>query len=304
MTTLMAKRPVALRGGRSPVARRGWLFLIPLLVVVGAWIYLPLGATTVLAFLDWRLVGDPEPAGWDNFVALFRDPHFLPSVLQTLAYAVGLLPFATVVPLLLAIALWSRPGRAATTYRALLFLPVMVAPTALAISWYFLLNPLEGLVNSLLETVGIPGAYWLGDPRTALPVIVVVTAARVVAFNLLLYSAALEGLDRRLVAAARLEGASRWEVTRFVVLPQLTTTTIMLALLSVVLAGQWAFTNVAVLTSGEPDGTTDNIYHLIYEYGFDFFETGMASAASLLVLVALLILAVGWSLLGRRRAKA
>lgn len=304
MTALLTSRPAAPRGGRSSAARRGWLFLIPLLVAVGAWVYLPLVGTVVLAFLDWRLVGTPEFVGADNFAQLFRDPHLVPALVQTLGYALGLLPFATVVPLLLAVLLWYRPGRAADGYRALLFLPVMIAPTAFAVSWFFLLNPLEGLVNTLLEGVGIAGPYWLGDPRTALPAIVAVTSARVVAFNLLLYSAALDGIDRRLIQAARLEGATWWEATRFIVLPQLARATVLIAVLSVVLAGQWAFTNIAVLTGGEPDGTTDNIYSLIYEYGFDFFDTGMASAASLLVLLALGLLAAVWALRGRRHGAA
>lgn len=302
MTDLLARRPdAAFTGARAAGRSTAWWYLAPLALAVGVWVYLPLVGTVVIAFLDWNLTGPAEPAGFANFERLLREPEFAQATGQTLLYAAGLLPFATAVPMLLAILLWRRPGRASTVYRSLLFLPVMVAPVALAVAWRFLLNPLNGLANDALAAVGLPPQNWLGDPALALGTIVIITSARVVAFNLLLYSAALAGLDRRAVEAAQLEGATEWEVTRFVVLPQLARTTVMLGLLSVVLAGQWAFTNVSVLTQGEPDGTTDNVYHLIYTLGFTFFETGMASAAALLVLLAFAIAASAWFVVGRRR---
>ncbi len=143
---------------------------------------------------------------------------------------------------------------------------------------------------------------WLGDPATALPVIVAVTAAKVIAFNLLLYSAALATIDRRTVEAARLEGASSYDVARFVVVPQVIRTTVLLALLSIVLAGQWTFANISVLTQGGPDGLTDNVYFRIYTLGFQFFEIGPASAAAVLVLAAFAIVGTVWRMVRRSDA--
>ncbi|RCK70340.1 sugar ABC transporter permease [Desertihabitans brevis] len=263
-----------------------WPYLLPLLVLVGVWVYLPVLGTLVLSVVDWDLTSPTaELVGLDNLRRLLAEPEFGQAALQTLVYAVALLPAATVVPLLLAVLLWLRPGRASTVYRSLLFVPAMVAPVAVAVAWQFLLNPLNGLANEVTGWFGLPRVNWLGDPAWALPVVVVVTSARVVAFNLLLFCAALSGLDRRPVEAARLEGATDVEVVRFVVLPQLRATVVLLGLLSLVLAGQWTFTNVSVLTQGGPDGATDNVYHRIHTLGFVYFETGMASTASVLVLV-------------------
>jgi multiple sugar transport system permease protein len=284
------------------VSARALPYLTPLLLMLGVWIYGPALATLVLSVLDWNLTGPAGFVGPDNFARLVREPEFGRAAGQTLLYALALLPFATVVPLVLAVMLWLRPGRASTVYRSLLFVPAMVAPVAFAIAWRFLLNPLNGLANEALGRFGLPAVNWLGDPATALPVVVVVTAARVVAFNMLLYSAALAGLDRRPVEAARLEGASSGEVVAFVVVPQLARTIVLLALLSIVLAGQWAFTNIAVLTQGGPDGVTDNVYYRIYTLGFDFFETGTASAASVLVLALFAVAALAAVAVRRRRA--
>lgn len=283
---------------------RAWPYLTPLLVALGMWVYGPAAFTVVLSFLEWDLTTPPEgAAGFDNYAALWRHPEFGRSLGQTVLYALALLPFSTVVPLVLATMLWSRPGRAAETYRALLFLPVVLAPVAVALAWQFLLNPLQGLVNEVLGAVGVPRVNWLGDPATALPVVVAITAAKVVAFTVLMYGATLASIDRRVVEAARVEGAGALDVARSVVLPHLARPTAVLALLNLVLAGQWTFTTVSVLTGGGPDGVTDNVYHRIYTLGFTFFDVGEASAAAVLLLLGFGVVALAWGIV-RRTSRA
>ena len=279
---------------------RSWPYLAPLLLALAVWVYGPTLFTALLSFLDSNLSSDPEGfVGLDNYAELFRHDEFVRSAWQTLLYAVALLPFSTVVPLGLAIMLWMRPGRASTIYRALLFVPAIMAPVAVAVAWQFLLNPLQGLAADTAELLGMQPVNWLGNPSTALPVIVVATAAKVTAFNILLCGAALASLDRRFVEAARLEGATSWDVTRSIVLPHVAPAITGLALLNVVLAGQWVFTNVSELTDGGPDGSTDNVYYRIYSLAFDFFDTGEASAAAVVVLVTVGALAAAWRLAGR-----
>lgn len=272
-------------------------------MVLAVWIYGPAVATALLSLTDWNLTGPSGGfVGADNFRRLLTEPEFGRAAGQTVLYAVALLPFSTVVPLALAVMLWMRPSRASTVYRSLLFLPAMIAPVAVAMSWRFLLNPLDGLANRVIGWFGFDPVNWLGNPTTALPVIVGITAARVVAFNLLLFSAALSTIDRRTVEAARLEGATSADVVRFVVLPEVARSAVLLGLLSFVLAGQWVFTNVSVLTQGGPDGTTDTVYHLIYTLGFEFFDSGAASAAALLVLAGFLVVAMLAAAVRGRRA--
>lgn len=279
-------------------ARRGigpWLFLAPLLVSLAVWVYGPMVWTGVLSTLDWNLTSPrPEFVGLDNYADLLTRPESANALLRTGLYVLGMLPFATVIPMLLTIMLWRRPGRSAEIYRALLFAPVVLAPVAVAVAWQFLLHPVQGLVNTVLGSAGLPTPNWLGDPATALPTIVVITASKIVALNMLLFSAALAGLDRRAVDAARIDGATEWETTRHIVVPQLARTAVLVTLLCVVVAGQWVFTNVSVLTQGGPDGTTDNIYVRLYLDAFTFFRAGTASATAVTVLVGLAVLfAVG-----------
>jgi multiple sugar transport system permease protein len=123
----------------------------------------------------------------------------------------------------------------------------------------------------------------------------------VIALNVLLFGAALAAVDPRTVEAARLEGATEGQVTRHVVIPQLRRTVVLLTMLAAVYAGQWSFTNISVLTQGGPVNRTDNIYYLIYVYGFDYFDIGRAAAASVLVAAALAVLLGAGALLRRRR---
>jgi multiple sugar transport system permease protein len=304
LTSLLNPARGVATGGSPRRGARAWPYLTPVVALLLVWVYGPALFTGVLSFLEWNLTGAPGGfVALDNYARLFREPEFGQAAGQTLLYAAALLPFSTVVPMFLAIMLWQRPGRASTVYRSLLFLPVMVAPVAVAVSWRFLLNPLQGLANEAIGLVGLPPMNWLGNPASALVVIVLVTSAKVTAFNMLLYSAALSTLDRRTLEAARLERAGAWEATRFVVIPQLHRTTALLGLLSIVLAGQWVFTNVSVLTQGGPDGVTDNVYYRIYTLGFEFFETGMASAAAAIVLLFFGVASLGWVFVRRSHAR-
>jgi multiple sugar transport system permease protein len=271
-----------------PRRRPGALgYVTPLVLVLTVWVYGPLAATLVLSFLDWNGTGVPTFAGLYDYGELFGQPEFPSALWRTVLLVACVLPFATVVPMGLAVLLWKRPGRASSVYRALLFVPVVLAPVATALSWQFVLNPLGGVLDDLLGRVGLPPVNWLGDPATALPTIAVITATRVVGLNVLLYGAALDGIDRQCLAAASIDGATQWQITRHVVVPQLMPITGLLAGGCAVLAGQWAFPNVAVLTQGGPDGATDNVYYRLYTYGFTFFDTGQASAAAVVLIVVL-----------------
>jgi multiple sugar transport system permease protein len=281
-----------------------WLYQAPVLVSLAVWVYGPLVFSGVLSVLDWNLTTPTKSfVGLDNYRRLVEEPEFPTALGQTGLYVLALLPFATVVPMALAIMLWKRPGRTSDVYRSLLFLPVVLAPVATALSWQFILDPLNGIANVVAGGLGLPQKDWLGDPHTALWAIAVITASRFVALNMLLYGAALAALDRRAFDAARIDGASEWEITRHLVIPQVAGTTILLSFLCVVFAGQWTFTNISVLTQGGPSGATDNVYYRLYTYAFTFFDAGTGAAAAITIVVLLSAMFGLSGLLRRRHAR-
>lgn len=265
------------------------------------WIYLPLAFTGLLSFLHWNLISSSRPfAGTQNYAQLLARPDFAQAAGKTILYITGLLPFATVFPMAMAIMLWKHPGRAATAYRSLIFLPVVLAPVAVAIAWEFVLAPLQGVVDTALTAVGLPAPDWLGSAATALWTIVVITGTKIFALNVLIYLAGLAAVDRDCVEAARLDGASEWGVTRHILVPLLSRTTALTSFLCLVLGGQWTFVNVAVLTQGGPVGASDNVFYLLYQYGFSYFNTGLASASAVVITAALAIAATAHQLISRR----
>ncbi|MBL7500778.1 sugar ABC transporter permease [Frankia sp. CNm7] len=281
-----------------------WLYQAPVLVSLAVWVYGPLVFTGVLSLLEWDLTSpDRSFVGLDNYRRLAEEPEFPHALTRTGLYVLAMLPFATVVPMALAVMLWKRPGRASDTYRSLLFLPVVLAPVATALAWRFILDPLGGVVNLTLGGLGLPEQDWLGDPDTALWAISLITAGKFVALNMLLYGAALASLDGRALDAARVDGATEWEITRHLVVPQLTGTTVLMSFLCVVFAGQWTFTNIAVLTQGGPDNSTDNAYLRLYTYAFVFFDAGTGAAAAVAIVVLLTVLFAVSAPLRRRHAR-
>jgi multiple sugar transport system permease protein len=289
-------------GGRA--SPRPAVYLGPLLTALLIWVYGPLAFTVVLSLLNWNLIS-PRVSwqGAANYAALFARPEFVQAAVNTLWYALAVLPFATIVPCALAIALWKRPGHRSEIYRVLLFLPVVLAPVANALAWQFILDPLQGAANHLVGLIGIGPQDWLGNSATALPSVVVVTAGKIVALNVLLFGAALSPLDRRTVEAAQVDGARSWDITRWVILPQLRRTIALLAVLSLVVVWPWLFTNIAVLTQGGPNGATSNVYYQLYTYAFTFYDEGTASAAAVVITAGLGVL-LGVFALALRRTHA
>lgn len=274
------------RGGRSSGSRSGpWLYSAPAILSLVVWVYLPMLATGVASLLDWNLTTPARYVGLDNYRRLLTDDDFHQAAWQTVWYVIMMLPLATVVPLGLAIVLWLRPGKISSVYRALLFLPVVLAPAANAVSWQFILNPLQGVTNAALTGLGLPGPGWLNDSSWAPLVIVAITAGKVIGLNVLLFSASLSAIDQSSVEAARVDGATTWEIVRHVVVPQLLRPVVLIGLLCVLLAGQWVFTNVALVTQGGPNGATDNVFYRLYTYAFTFFDNGTAAAAASVIIV-------------------
>jgi multiple sugar transport system permease protein len=311
MTTIEASASATTRGHatrRAPGTRAWsrlapWAYQAPVLVSLAIWVYGPLVFTAVLSVLDWNLTTPAKSfVGLRNYRRLVDEPEFPTALVHTGLYVLVMLPFATVVPMALAIMLWKRPGRISEIYRTLLFLPVVLAPVATALTWRFILDPLSGVVNAVFGAVGLPQRDWVNDPKTALVTISLITATRFVALHMLLYGAALAALDRRAFDAARIDGATEWEITRHLVVPQLSGTTVLLSFLCLVYSGQWAFTYISVLTQGGPSGATDNVYFRLYTYAFTFFDAGTAAAAAVTIVVLLAALFGASSLLRRRGA--
>ncbi len=290
--TLPRVRAAERRRRRLPDARP-YLFLLPALAVLGLFVYRPLADALRLSFYQWNLMPTTPQrfVGLDNYRRVLALPDMRQAVLNTVVVTLGLLPFSVLLPLGVALLTDGLAGRLRQVYRALIFLPVVVAPVVAAVVWSWLLDPDHGLVNTLLAACGVHPVAFLGDSSTALATIIGITGWKLVGFSTLIIASALAGLDRALFEAARIDGAGPWRIARAVTLPLLSPTLLFLTLLTVLLGAQWSFVYVNVLTEGGPLGATSNIYYLLWDYAFNTFSIGWSAAAGMLLFVAFALLA-------------
>jgi multiple sugar transport system permease protein len=215
------------------------------------------------------------------------------AILNTAIYILGLLPFSVALPLAIAILISDIGGRWRSFYRAILFLPVLIAPIVVGVVWRWLLHPTAGVLNLALSgLLGNEPIDVFHEPSFAIWAIVGITAWELLGFSVLIFSAGLTGINREYVEAAQLDGASPWQVAWFVTLPLLSPTVLFMVLLTVILSAQWTFPLINVLTAGGPENATTNVYYLLWVFGFHNFNVGFSSAAA--VLFFLVFGAVAW----------
>jgi len=267
-----------------------YLFLLPGLALLAVWVYRPLVTTVQLSFFSWNLLptSPARPVGFDNYVRLFTLPEFPAALGRTAVLILGLLPFTLVVPTVVGLLARRVRGRAATVYQALVFAPMLVAPVAGAAVWQWLLDPGGGLVNRVFGTT----SNWLQEPGSAQLAIIVITGWHVLGFATLVVAAGLAGIDSEYSAAASLDGATRWQTTRWITLPLLSPTLSFLLLMTLLLAAQWSFPLVNTLTHGGPSGATTNVYYLLWDYAFGSFDAGLGAAAGMIFFLGFGLLAL------------
>jgi multiple sugar transport system permease protein len=296
----------AVRAARRPPLRRlaaaavPYAYLTPALALLALWIYRPLAETAQYSLYSWNLLptSPATPVGLDNYRRLVGLPELGGAVWRTVLTIVGLLPFTIVVPVVVGLLARRVRGRARTVYQAMIFAPVLVAPVASAAVWQWLLAPRSGIVN---RASGL-SVNWLNERIPAFASIVGITGWHLLGFAVLVVAAGLAAINPDYAEAAALDGASRWQITRWITIPLLSPTLVFLLLMTVLLSAQWTFPLIDSLTQGGPVDATTNIYYLLWEFGFHSFDAGLASAAGVLFFVAFGLVAAGLVRLSDRLA--
>lgn len=280
------------------ISRFGWLapylFLAPAFLTLGVWIYWPLIEAFRLSFYEWNLLptSDPVFVGLDNYRNLLALSELRVAAWNTIVYTLGLLPLTVGLPLLVALMTREAVGRAGAVYRAIIFVPMIVAPVVVALVWRWLLNPDHGIVNVLLKGLGFPTIRFLQDADTAIWTIIFITGWKLLGFSTLLFAAAMTNIDRSLIEVARIDGASEGQIARRIVIPLVMPTTVFLSVLTVLHGAQWSFVYINVLTQGGPRNATTNLYYLLWEYGFSSFAIGWSTSAGMMLFAAFSLFAI------------
>lgn len=288
------------RALQSPLVQ-GLLLLAPAVIVYGIFAFYPMLDVVRLSFVHWNgLTPTSQFAGLDNYRQIFTiDPVFWTALRNTLVWTVMSLVVPPLVGFLLALAL-NQPILTRVLLRAVFYLPVIVAPIAVATIWRWMYDPFFGLFNQLLAGWGFPDLIqdWLGDRKIALLSIFVASVWQTVGFSMVLFLAGLQNVSQTLVEAARIDGAGRWMVFRHVTLPALRPTLTVVLILSVINSLK-AFDIVYGMTGGGPAQSTQMLAMWSYTQALQLGNFGNGSAISvvlLLVTIAIVIPYLRWSL--------
>ncbi|WP_428669283.1 carbohydrate ABC transporter permease [Reyranella sp.] len=287
---------------RKKPLNRKWLFLLPALIVSLGVVLVPVIVTTLLAFSDWNGFSIPKWVGLSNFTTVMQEAKFWAAFRNNCIYTLLFATLPMICSLFAAMMLMMiRRGR--TFFQVVYFLPVTIATVILALIWRSMIySPTTGVIG-WLQQLGIPIDNPLVNVDTSLLGVLFVDMWSWWGYLTVIYFAALRQVDRSLIEAALVDGASRWQTFWHVLRPTILPTVLFMLLMSVI----WSFRVfdwIFVLTEGGPGFSSEVLATLAYKTAFQSFEVGRASAYSLSMSLLGLAAIVIYLRIQARREKA
>lgn len=269
--------------------RAAWLFLTPAMLLIAVFFVLPVGAGLLLSLTDFDLYAIASPGtarfvGLDNYRHLLGDATFWRAVGNTLQFVLVGGPLSVCVSLGAALLLNGKLVKLRSVFRTIYFAPVVTTLVSVAIVWRYLYHPHYGLLNWGLGLVGIAPVDWLGDPRWAMPAIILLAVWKNFGYNMLIFVAGLQVIPQELYEAAAIDGAGAWRRFRHITLPGLAPTFLFISVTTLIGFFQ-VFAEPYVMTQGGPLGATRSLVLYMYEEGFRWWRMGLSSAVAVLLLL-------------------
>ena len=271
--------------------RRSYLlFVAPALVVVGAVIIFPWAFTVWMSAFDWKIGSVAHFVGFDNYTQLATNKRFLESILHTFYFTL----LAVIFPLILgtiAALIFHREFPLRGMLRSIFTMPMMATPVAVALVWTMMFHPQQGVLNYLLSLVGLPPSLWVYSPTWVIPSLVLVEIWHWTPLIMLIVLGGLAALPTDPYESARLDGASEWQLFRYITLPLLAPFLIVAAVIRTIDALK-AFDTIYVISQGGPGTASETINLYLYLQAFAFYNVGNASAVVVVFFVIILALAL------------
>jgi multiple sugar transport system permease protein len=279
------------------VSRAGWFFVAPALALTGIFFFIPVAGSLLLSLTDFDIYaiadrGNAQFVGLRNYVELFNNSVFWTAVRNTFYFALVGGPLTVAVSLAAALLINARVVRYKAFFRTIYFIPFVTTLVAVAIVWRYLYHPQYGMLNYALGWIGIEPVDWLGDPRTAMPAIILLAIWKNFAYNMLIFIAGMQTIPSELYEAAELDGAGALRQFRHVTLPMLAPTFLFVGVITMIGYFQ-LFAEPYVMTAGGPLRSTTSLVLLMYEEGFRWWRMGAAAAVAFILFAIILV----WTLI-------
>ncbi|HEX6308757.1 MAG TPA: sugar ABC transporter permease [Longimicrobiales bacterium] len=277
--------------------RAGWYFVAPALVLTGVFFFLPVAGSLLLSITDFDIYaiadrGNVRLVWLGNYIELFRNPLFWTAVGNTFYFALIGGPLTVAASLAAALLINARIVRWKSFFRTIYFIPFVTTLVAVAIVWRYLYHPQYGLLNWMLGWFGIGPVDWLGNPRTAMPAIILLAIWKNFGYSMLIFIAGMQAIPSELYEAAELDGAGPLRRFRHVTLPMLAPTFLFVGVITMIGYFQ-LFAEPYVMTAGGPLRATTSLVLLMYEEGFRWWRMGVAAAVAFILFIIIL----AWTLI-------
>lgn len=282
-----------------------YLYILPAMVIILTFRFLPIVFTFVSSFYDVKLRGLGRFIGFANYSELITNPDFWRSLLWTVYFSLGVVPLGIILSLSFALFLNQKIKRLGI-YRTAYFIPVVTSTVAVAMVWKWIyhkdglfnnligaqgfdwLNEYRGIFVVLFEQIGINLPSWLGGPSVALTAIIIMSIWKGLGYNIIIFTAGLQNIPNELYEAGKIDGTNGWQSFRYITWPMLSPTTFYILIMSTITSFQ-AFAQVNLMTEGDPIVGTQIIVHYLYDKGFGAAPRyGYASAIALVLFFIIL----------------
>ncbi len=267
-----------------------YLLLMPTLLIFGLFLFYPALNGLWISFTKWDGINPQTFIGLKNYIKLAGDKKFLESFLNTILYTCFSVPAIFVSALGLALLLTGKV-KGSNFYRAVFYWPTMISTIIVGLIWRFLLGEDFGVINYLLTVMGRSPVKWLTNPKAAFGVVVFVTTWSMAGYYMVMFIAGIKSISITYYEAADIDGAGFWQQFRYITLPLLKPTSLLVLVLSTVTVIK-SYPLIYALTQGGPAGATRFMVQMIQETGFEKNQMGYASAMTIVLFVILALLTV------------
>lgn len=272
-----------------------YLLLLPTIIVFWLYLFFPAVNGLWISFTKWDGINPQQFVGLKNYIKLMSDKSFLSSFLNTMFFTVVSVPAIFISALMLATIL-TQKIKGSNFFRASFYWPTMISTIIVGLSWRFLLGEDFGVINYLLTIMGKSPVKWLTNPKIAMGVVIFVTTWSLAGYYMVMFIAGIKSISETYYEAADIDGASFFQQYRYITLPLLKPTSLLVLVLSTITVIK-TYPLVIALTQGGPAGTTKFMVQVIQETGFEKSQMGYASAMTIILFVILaLITAVQFKL--------
>jgi multiple sugar transport system permease protein len=268
---------------RRREAKNGVLFVLPWIIGFLVFTIYPILSSFYYSFCSYSVINTPKLIGLKNYINLFKDPTFIASCKNTLFMIVVGVPVQMLTALTVSIMLNYKKLRGTGWMRVVFFIPTLVPTVVACLLWIWVMQPDNGVVNTILSYIGIKGPGWLASPTWSKPAFVLMMVWTC-GNALIIYLAGLQDVPDSLYDAAAIDGAGFFNQSINIAIPLLRPTILYNVVTAVIGVFQW-FAEPYIMTSGGPSNSTMFYSLYLYQNAFTFFKMGYASAQAWIMLV-------------------